>query len=381
MIKILYIYGNLPAYREDFFTHLSSRLTEVGIDIKVMYGYIANKATLQAESKSFKSQKFETKLNNFGLFRLSRLRGLMKAVKDERPDGVIFQFNQTNLTEWQILHWCRKNHIPYGIWGCNYTRADLKGFLVRIRNVIYNYIYRHCSICIPYGSVYHDFLVKAGVPEECVIIAQNTIDVQSIADREKTFLPKTFDHSSTHLLYVGALAPQKRIESSIEAVSQLIKEGADLEYDIVGGGSQLDVLKRQYESLPDEVKPFIHLHGAKYGDELLPFFRRADVFLMPGTGGLGVNEAMAYGLPIISTIGDETIVDLLDGNGFLLEHMGNIEEQKEAILRFMRMTEVEKQKMSQKSIELVLSRAPLSNMVEKHVLACNKMISLWQADR
>lgn len=375
MKKILYVYGNLPVYREEFFTRLSARLAEDDVEMKVMYGYIANKVTKQANADAFKTQKFETKYNNIGLFRLSRLVGLMKAVKDERPDGVIFQFNQTNLTEWRILRWCLKNHIPYGIWGCNYTRSDLKGFLVKARNIIYKYIYQNSSMCIPYGSLYHDFLVDLGVPEEHVITAQNTIDVESIAEREKQYLPKDYNHNKTRILYVGALAPQKRIDSSIEAVAQLLKEGMDIEYDIVGGGTMLEALKQQYNMLSEEIKPYIHLYGAKYGDELFPFFRKADVFLMPGTGGLGVNEAMSYGLPIISTIGDETIVDLLDGNGYLLEHMGNVDEQKKAIRSFVGLAKDEKLKMSQKSIDLILSRASLRNMVEKHAIACVKMIN------
>ena len=172
-------------------------------------------------------------------------------------------------------------------------------------------------MCIPYGSKYHDFLVKSGVPEENVITAQNTIDVEHIVEREQSFLPKDFNHGTTRILYVGALAPQKRIESSIEAVSQLINEGIDLQYDIVGGGTHLGIIKGLWDKLPEKLKNRICLHGAKYGDELLPFFRSADVLLMPGTGGLGVNEAMAYGLPIISTEGDETVVDLIEGNEYL----------------------------------------------------------------
>jgi glycosyltransferase involved in cell wall biosynthesis len=95
---------------------------------------------------------------------------------------------------------------------------------------------------------------------------------------------------------------------------------------------------------------------------------------MPGTGGLGVNEAMAYGLPIISTEGDETVVDLIEGNGFLLQHMGNVEEQKAAIKKFVELPATEKSTMSQKSLELILKKAPLKNMVEKHVIACERMI-------
>ena len=374
MRKILYIYGNLPAYREDFFSQLSSRLAEDGVELKVMYGYIANKVTLQAEARDYKTQKFETKLMNLKLFRLSRLIGLMKAVKAEKPDGVIFQFNQTNITQWRILRWCLKNKIPYGIWGCNYTRSDLKGFLIKVRNVIYNFLYRHSSMCIPYGSKYHNFLVKSGVPEENVITAQNTIDVEHIVEREQPFLPKDFNHGTTRILYVGALAPQKRIESSIEAVAQLINEGIDLQYDIVGGGTHLGIIKGLWDKLPEKLKNRICLHGAKYGDELLPFFRNADVLLMPGTGGLGVNEAMAYGLPIISTEGDETVVDLIEGNGYLLQHMGSVEEQKAAIRKFVELPATEKSTMSQKSLEIILKKAPLKNMVEKHVIACERMI-------
>lgn len=366
MKKIIYIYGNLPSYREEFFTQLSNALKAEGIELKVFYGYIVNKLTRQAEGRAYQTRKFETVQKDFKWLRFTQLAGLMEAVKDERPDGIIFQFNQTNLTQWRIRHWCLKNHIPYGIWGCNYTRADLKGFLVKMRNFLYNTIYLKASICIPYGSLYHDFLVKTGVPKERVFTAQNTIDIETIVHRELPFIPKDYSHPETRILYVGAMAPQKRLETSIEAVSLLIAEGLHIEYDIVGGGTELERLKKHWNSLSEDIKPHIHLHGAKYGIELVPFFRNADVFLMPGTGGLGVNEAMAYGLPIISTIGDETIVDLIDGNGYLLHQMGDVEGQKQAIRKFIHLTQEEKTTMSSRSAEIVMQRASLENMVNRH---------------
>lgn len=374
MKKVLYIYGNLPAYREDFFTQLSEALEAEDVEMKVLYGYIVNKQTKQAEAEAFKAEKFVTRFTHLKLLRLSRMEGVMDAVVEEQPDAVIFQFNQTNLTEWRIMRYCMKHNIPYGIWGCNYTRSDLKGFLVWMRNIIYKYVYHHASMCIPYGSVYHDFLVGLGVPKENVVIAQNTINVEAIAEREKDILPKDYSHETTKIVYVGALAPQKRIESSIEAVAQLIQEGYNVRYDVVGGGTQLNALKEQWNGLPEEAKQRIVLHGAKYGEELMPFFRGADVFLMPGTGGLGVNEAMAYGLPIISTIGDETVSDLIDGNGYLLHNMGDVEEQKRALIQFMNQSPVEKISMSQQSRSIILQRASLKNMVEKHAEAIKRML-------
>ena len=61
MKKVIYIYGNLPAYRKDLFTSLDKKLAEEDIELKVFYGEHTIKATKQVESPSFKTQKFLTK--------------------------------------------------------------------------------------------------------------------------------------------------------------------------------------------------------------------------------------------------------------------------------------------------------------------------------
>lgn len=375
MKKIIYIYGNLPAYREEFFTDLSKKLESDGVELKVFYGFIANKVTKQAEAKEFKVEKFETTFKNLKLIRLSRMEGLFERVKEENPDGIIFQYNQTNLSEWEVRSWCLKNKIPYGIWGCNYTRADLNGGLAKLREKIYHPIYRKATMLIPYGTLYRYYFLRLGIPADKVIVAQNSINVEGIVERNPD-LANVGESKTLRILYVGALAPQKLLESSLSAVNTLITEGADIRLDVVGGGVQLDVLKNMLATYTDAVKERIVLHGPKYGDELPAFFKNSDVFLMPGTGGLGVNEAMAYGLPIISTHGDETVYDLIDGNGWFLKKFGSVEEQIEALRWFMSKSIEERKAMGALSRKLILERASLKNMVEKHALACEKMIGV-----
>jgi glycosyltransferase involved in cell wall biosynthesis len=50
------------------------------------------------------------------------------------------------------------------------------------------------------------------------------------------------------------------------------------------------------------------------------YFDAAEVYVLPGTGGLGINEAMAHSLPIISGYADGSADDLvIDGeNGYRL---------------------------------------------------------------
>jgi len=375
-MKVLYVYGNLPAYRKDFFTRLYDEAGNQDIKVKILHGYIANKDTKQASDIQFDAQKFETRILNLKLFRLTRLKGILRQVKEEKPDGIIFQWNQTNLSEWTILFYCRRHKIPYGLWGCNYTRADLIKSLASIRESLYVRLYRKAAVLVPYGSLYKQYLLNLGISESKIIVAQNTIDVEAIAKRNQARTVDSFNHKTVRILYVGALAPQKRVDSAIEAVSQLINEGVDISFDIVGGGRILEKLKSQLSEKTAEIKSRIILHGAKYETELHGFFVNADVFLMPGTGGLGVNEAMAYGLPIISTIGDETVYDLIDGNGFLLSEMGNVEEQKDAIRNFAALSKEEKYAMSKRSLDMVLNKASLEKMVEGHMLACKRLLKL-----
>ena len=122
------------------------------------------------------------------------------------------------------------------------------------------------------------------------------------------------------------------------------------------------------------------MHGAKYGDGLKEFFEKDDVFLLPGTGGLAINEAMAYSMPIISTVGDDTVVDLMDGNGILLNSFGEVDEIETALKSFLDLPESEKQAMSHRSEQVVKERASLDNMANQHVKAIEHVIGKMNDD-
>ena len=82
---------------------------------------------------------------------------------------------------------------------------------------------------------------------------------------------------------------------------------------IVGDGPE----RAKLESLAKEVYPSAEFVGTKHGAELTPYFAEADLFVLPGTGGLAVQEAMAHGLPVIVAKGDGTQDDLVRaGNGW-----------------------------------------------------------------
>ena len=109
----------------------------------------------------------------------------------------------------------------------------------------------------------------------------------------------------------------------------------------------------------------------EYGKDLTSYFIDADFYLLPGTGGLGVNEAMAYGLPIVSTEGDDTIIDLLfEGeNGFFLDNQPSMEDIYNACKKVVNMDVKKLKKMGESSKKILREKATLQNMVSSFVIA------------
>ena len=70
---------------------------------------------------------------------------------------------------------------------------------------------------------------------------------------------------------------------------------------------------------PWSVYPTAQFTGAKHGEELEPLFATADLFVLPGTGGLAVQQAMAHALPVMVGEADGTQAELVrKENGWLL---------------------------------------------------------------
>ncbi|MCX7791155.1 MAG: glycosyltransferase family 1 protein [Chloroflexaceae bacterium] len=95
------------------------------------------------------------------------------------------------------------------------------------------------------------------------------------------------------LLYVGRLAPEKRLELLVEALPHL----ANTRLVLVGDGPARPTLERRLSGAP------AHFTGYLRGDDLATAYASADVFVFPSdteTFGQVIQEAMASGLPVVA---------------------------------------------------------------------------------
>lgn len=374
-MKVVYLYDNLPAYRIDFFSLLSKKLKEQGDEFKVVHGKVKSGKEFSkqaADNLPFDVEALEIRTTNMGVFKMLRIVGLVNKMKAEKPDAIVLQFHVAVISYWFLYFYLKRHHIPYLIWECGFTRETLKSFVVGFRQKLNDYTYRNAASCISYSHYFRNYLLGLGKKLGDVIVAQNTINIEKIIkERNITAEQRTFDHD-INILSVGALISRKNVDSSIIAVARLLKENYHIVFDIVGNGPDRERLEAVAKN--NQCGDKVVFHGAKYGNDLQVYFEKSDVLVLPGTGGLVINEAMAYGLPILSTKGDDTVPDLLDGNGYLIKGLGDVEAIYEAMKKFLDLSSEEKKKMAIRSEELILELATLENMASKHVEALNHVL-------
>jgi len=111
---------------------------------------------------------------------------------------------------------------------------------------------------------------------------------------------------------VGRLQDRKNVDMLIRSCASL-PEAIQPQLVIVGEGET----RQSLEMLAAEVYPRARFTGALYGIDLDAEYNQADLFVLPGTGGLAVQQAMAHALPVIVAEADGTQQDLVQqGNGW-----------------------------------------------------------------
>ena len=147
------------------------------------------------------------------------------------------------------------------------------------------------------------------MPAERVFVASNAAD--AAPKTPPPLRPEQFIERPS-VLFVGRLQSRKRIDVLLQACARL-PVTLQPRLTIVGDGPA----RGEFEVLARQIYPKAEFMGARHGDGLEPYFQAADLFVLPGTGGLAVQQAMARALPVIVAQGDGTQDDMVrPGNGW-----------------------------------------------------------------
>lgn len=290
-------------------------------------------------------------------------RGLIDWLLNWNPDALIMEANPRYLSTPSAIRWMHGRGRPVIGWGLGSSPHFRRkwGGLSGFRQMQRLSFLKQFDALIAYSQRGADEYAVLGFPREKIFVAHNS--VSRAPDSAPDHRPLTMDHST--ILFVGRFQARKRIDLLLRACAQL---ASNPRLVIVGDGPERDAL----QILAKEIYPSAQFIGAKHGAELKPYFAEADLFVLPGTGGLAIQEAMSYGLPVIVAQGDGTQDDLVrKENGWQIppdDFDALLSTMKDALSDAARL-----RRMGEESYRIVKDEINIEKMVETFVRALNSL--------
>jgi glycosyltransferase involved in cell wall biosynthesis len=191
-------------------------------------------------------------------------------------------------------------------------------------------IFPRADAILTCGEDGRSFVKRYGAHDERIFFVPQVIDVdhfaraRSMPSRDRERVRKNLGLRGVTFVYVGRLWAGKGVKTLIDAFAKLRDESiGDMEATLllVGDGVDEEWLRRYAGETAEGRVVFA---GFRDWDELPEVYGASDVFVFPTLGdpyGLVVDEAMAAGLPVISTTAAGEIRQRIrpGENGFLVE--------------------------------------------------------------
>lgn len=254
----------------------------------------------------------DTGLNSISLLTNEGQNKYNATLKNLREFDLVlaYDYHIKNAIKLQIQ--CMLQKVPYIM--------NLDGAFIRkniLKNAIKRVLIKGASGYFASGSHAVEYFKFFGAKQEKIFVHPFTslhkedILNKSITDEEKKYFRHELDLADKKtVLTIGQFIPRKGFDILIKAWSKNLDANAQL--IIVGGGDD----EGYYKTLIREngCKNII-LVGYKSKTELFKYYKAADVFVLPtreDIWGLVINEAMACGLPVISSDMCLGALELLD---------------------------------------------------------------------
>lgn len=224
-------------------------------------------------------------------------------------------------------------------------------------------ICRYADACVAVGTKSREYFIKKGASKNKIFIAPDT--AQSYKIIKKVNDPDLKNRKT--ILYLSRIVPYKGLDILIKAFAKLEKEINNSFLLIAGKGSFEQEAKNLVKNL--EVKNIKFL-GPVDKEHIGFYYSTCDVFVLPSTfrdydaecWGLVLNEAMAFGKPVISTDAVGGAYDLItDGvNGFRIKH-NSVEELYKSLKTILTNDKLRK-RMGKESKKLIETKFNYNNM-------------------
>ena len=155
------------------------------------------------------------------------------------------------------------------------------------------------------------FVNSRALYEQLVEKVPNLIETRTTTLSVDDFYSRddTCQNNEIHLLYTGRMSRSKGIIDVIEAVRNLVAQGENLFFDMVGMVDKSEPILDEIKNITEQygLSDRIKYHGYKtLGPDLFEYYKKADIYVLVSQSSFEgfprtIWEAMAHSLPVIAT--------------------------------------------------------------------------------
>jgi glycosyltransferase involved in cell wall biosynthesis len=297
--------------------------------------------------------------------------GLIDWLENWQPDILIVESNPRYRSTRRAINWMHKRDRPVLGWGLG--APEIKGKFTGWRYKERERFLNTLDGLIAYSQRGAQEYRSMGIPEGRIFISPNATSPKPISNPPQR--PPEFENQPI-VLFVGRLQERKRIDLLLSACEKLPLH-LQPKLWIIGDGPE----RQNLEQLAEEIYPKTEFLGALFGSELDTLFDAADLFVLPGTGGLAVQQAMAHALPVVVATGDGTQDDLVRSEPYDEAHRNgwsiptnDLDALTNTLLEALEDPQ-SLRRMGDNSFRIVSEEINIQAMVSVFVHAINTMIS------
>jgi glycosyltransferase involved in cell wall biosynthesis len=372
---------HLPHYRRPFFSRLAADNPDIAIRLYHGGEIEGEGAAASAAPSALAERRVRNVpvLAGLGYHLIAQPEVLGDLLRNP-PEVVVLEGTFGVVTNMAVLAARRIPRRATLFWSAGWDRPGVDAWRHAIKTQLVRRLVSAADGYIAYGSTARRYLVDHGAEPDRVVIAQNTIDVEAIAARSAEWqvrgaaLRDRLGYAGRRVItYVGGISPLKRVPVLIAAYRQLRSRIPDLALLVVGDGPQSAQTRQLCGDLPD-----VHFAGAVV-EGVEAYIAAGDVFALPGTGGLALNQAMALGKPVVATVADGTQIDLIDQgrNGYIAA----VDDPDDLAAALGKVLDCNQSgQMGRASLDIVLERASLAGMVASFSNALRAQLSARRGD-
>lgn len=348
--RLLLLHSDVSPYRLPLFELLAKE-----VDLRVYFcDFKASRRNWELPLNKYKFDKKILKCFHLGPFMINPTLPL-KLLFNRFDAYILGEDDRTFFSELIVFLMAKLYGRPVIVWSgfleTNYFEKYKNIVNQYLLQPVYKLIYRFSDSFISYGKVTRQYLLKKGVPPEKIMTG-----TQSLCTRQLMKYKEDIDDGSKEsspykgkkaILCVSYFDNRKGIDLLINAYKSLNR--SDTALIIAGAGKEEENLKLLAHGRND-----IFFPGYIETKEKVYYYSMADIFVLPTLSdawGLVVNEAMMFGLPIITTNKAGCSQELISGNGFVV-NAGNSIVLKDAMKKVLD-DENMRREMGEKSRQII----------------------------